>query len=119
MHAISVPEGVTLLEFEGLNSEEHPPAEEQEVQAPEGGVNNEVFPECPNHEPSSFLKGKPRCILSLLHLAKIQFEYFIMFDALSYRSSLETLIAYISSPCPVNTSCTLSKSRIEYLLSHA
>jgi hypothetical protein len=28
MYAIGVPEGVTLLEFEGLNLEEHPPAEE-------------------------------------------------------------------------------------------
>jgi type IV secretory pathway VirB6-like protein len=43
----------------------------------------------------------------------------MMFDALSYRSWLKTLVAYISSPCLVNTSCILSKSRIEYLLSHA
>jgi hypothetical protein len=27
----------------------------------------------------------------------------MMFDALSYRSWLETLVAYISSPCLVNT----------------
>ena len=25
----------------------------------------EELPECPNHQPSSFLKGKPRSILSL------------------------------------------------------
>jgi hypothetical protein len=31
LHAIGVPEGVTLLEFEGLNLEEHPLAEEPEV----------------------------------------------------------------------------------------
>jgi hypothetical protein len=31
MHAIGVPEGVTLLEFKGLNPEEHPPVKEQEV----------------------------------------------------------------------------------------
>jgi hypothetical protein len=31
MHAIGVREGVILLEFEGLNPEEHPPAEELEV----------------------------------------------------------------------------------------
>jgi hypothetical protein len=41
MHAIGVPEGVMLLEFEGLNQEEHPPMEEQELQALEGGVNDE------------------------------------------------------------------------------
>jgi hypothetical protein len=28
MHVIGVLEGVTLLEFEGLNQEEHPPMEE-------------------------------------------------------------------------------------------
>jgi hypothetical protein len=49
MHAIGVPEGVTLLEFEGLNSQEHPPADEEEVQALEGGAHDEELPECPNH----------------------------------------------------------------------
>jgi hypothetical protein len=70
MHAIGVSEGVTPLELEGLNQEEHPPAREQEVQAPEGGVNDEELPECPNHQPSSFLKGKPRSILSFPDLQK-------------------------------------------------
>ena len=58
MHAIGVPEGVTLLEFEPVLPEEPQQALEQEVQAPEEGVNEEVL-ECPNHQPSSFLKGKP------------------------------------------------------------
>jgi hypothetical protein len=31
LHAIGVPEEVTLLEFKGLNPEEHPPAEEPKV----------------------------------------------------------------------------------------
>jgi hypothetical protein len=70
MHAIGVPEGVTLLEFEGLNPEERPAAEEREVQAPEGGANDEELPECPNHQPSSFIQGQPRSILSLLCFAK-------------------------------------------------
>jgi hypothetical protein len=65
---LGVPEGVTLLEFEGLNPEERPAAEEQEVPAPEGGAPDEELPECPNHQPSSFIKGKPRSILSLLCL---------------------------------------------------
>jgi hypothetical protein len=69
MHAIGVSEGVTLLEFEGLNPEEHPATEEQEVQAQEG-VNDEELPECPNHQPSSFIQGQPRSILSLLCFAK-------------------------------------------------
>ena len=57
MHAIGVSEGVTLLEFEQGHPEEEQQAQEQEVQAPEG-ANEEVL-ECPDHQPSSFLKGKP------------------------------------------------------------
>ena len=64
MHAIGVPEGVTLLEFEPVLPEEPQQALEQKVQAPEEGVNEEVL-ECPDHQPSSFLKGKPWSILSL------------------------------------------------------
>ena len=59
IHAIGVPEGVTLLEFEGASKEE------PEVQAIEEAVAEEELPECPDHHPSSFLKGKPRSILSL------------------------------------------------------
>ena len=59
IHAIGVPEGVTLLEFEQGLPEEQEQAQETEVQAPEEGANEEVL-ECPNHQPSSFLKGKPR-----------------------------------------------------------
>jgi hypothetical protein len=62
MHAIGAPEGVTLLEFEPMNPEEQQ-GEPQEVQPPEttgeGGPNLEDLPKCPNHQPASFLKGKP------------------------------------------------------------
>ena len=37
MHAIGVPEGVTLLEFEPVFPEEQEQAQEQEVQTPEEG----------------------------------------------------------------------------------
>jgi len=74
MHAIGVPEGVTLLEFEPVLPEEQQQAQEQEVQAPEEGVNEEVL-ECPDHQPSSFLKGKPRSILRLLCFQNGYFEY--------------------------------------------
>ena len=60
IHAIGVPEGVTLLEFEGANQEEEP-----EVQEIEEAAAAEELPECPDHRPSSFLKGKPWSILSL------------------------------------------------------
>ena len=65
MHAISSPEGVSLLEFEPEHEEEQQAAQEQEVQA-EGGVNVEDLLKCPDHQPSSFLKGKPQSIISLL-----------------------------------------------------
>ena len=57
MHAIGVPEGVTLLEFEQVLPEDQQQAQEQEVQAPEEGANEEIL-ECPDHQPSSSLKGK-------------------------------------------------------------
>ena len=58
IHAIGVPEGVTLLEFEGASQEE-----EAEVQATDEAATEEELPECPDHHPSSFLQGKPRCML--------------------------------------------------------
>ena len=60
IHAIGVPEGVTLLEFEGASQEEEPKVQEIDKAAAE-----EELPECPDHRPSSFLTGKPRSILSL------------------------------------------------------
>ena len=54
IHAICVPEGVTLLEFEGANQEEEP-----EVQEIDEAAAEEELPKCPDHRPSSFLKGKP------------------------------------------------------------
>ena len=72
-NAIGVPEGVTLLEFEQVLPEEQQQAQEQEVQTPEG-ANEEVL-ECPDHQPSSFLKGKPRSILRLLCFENGYFEY--------------------------------------------
>ena len=65
MHVVGSPEGVTLLEFEPEHQEEQQAAQEQEVQV-KRGVNIEDLPECPDHQPSSFLKGKPRSIISLL-----------------------------------------------------
>jgi hypothetical protein len=67
IHAIGVPEGVTLLEFEGSCQEEQqqPTPEVQEVQ-PTGEVRDEVIVDCPDHVPCNFMKGKPRSIISLL-----------------------------------------------------
>ena len=62
MHLGSTEE-ITLLEFE------EEPKEQQEAPqaiAPEGEEQTiEDLPECPDHRPTSFIKGKPRSILSL------------------------------------------------------
>jgi hypothetical protein len=60
------------------------------------------------------IPGKPRSILSLL-LYKSNWVYicYICIVALSYRSWLKTLAAYISFPCPVNMSGILFWFRIE------
>jgi hypothetical protein len=36
-----------------------------------GGDTAEDLPECPDHWPSTFLKGKPRCMLNLLFYKEI------------------------------------------------
>ena len=48
------------------------------------GANLEELPECLDHRPTSFLKGKPQSILSLLVFYKILLESF-MSDALGIR----------------------------------
>ena len=82
MHIGSFEE-ITLLEFEGE------PEEQQEAShavAPEGEEQTlKDLPECPDHRPTSFIKGKPRSILSLLCFTKYHLSHF-MFDALGYKS---------------------------------
>ena len=54
---IGSPEGVTLLEFEE-DAEEN--QETPQPTAPEGEeLATEELSECPDHRPTSFLKGKP------------------------------------------------------------
>ena len=63
MHLGSTEE-ITLLEFDEV--EEGDQQENPQVAAPKGEEQNpEELPECPDHRPTSFLKGKPRSILSL------------------------------------------------------
>ena len=83
MH-IGSTEEITLLEFnegEEGDQQEIPQAvaPEEEKQTPK------ELSECPDHRPTSFLKGKPRSILSLSVFYKILLESF-MIDALGYKS---------------------------------
>ena len=86
MH-IRSSEGITLLEFDEEPEEQQeapqPIALEDEEQALED------LPECPDHRPTSFLKGKPWSILSLLCFTKLYLSPF-MFDALGDKSLIET-----------------------------
>ena len=91
MHLGSTEE-ITLLEFN--EGEEGDQQEIPQATAPEGEEQTlEELPECPDHCPTSFLKGKPQSILSLLVFYKILLESF-MIDTLGYKSWLEPLDAY-------------------------
>ena len=83
---------MTLLEFEGANQEEEP-----EVQEIDEAAAEEELPECPDHHPYSFLKGKPRSILSLPCFFYKYVEYLLFVDdALSTRIGWNQLLHYIS-----------------------
>jgi hypothetical protein len=71
IHAIGVLEGVTFLEFEGAISEkvQEQPGEPEEVVNEENAIYELL--ECLDHRPSSFLKGKPRCMLTQLFYISI------------------------------------------------
>ena len=77
-------EEITLLKFDEV--EEGDQQEIPQAVAPEGEEQTlEELSECPNHRPTSFLKGKPWSILSLPVFYKILLESF-MIDALGYKS---------------------------------
>ena len=60
MHHTGSQDNVTPVAPEELEGVHQQGAEEQELamdEEPEGDL-----PECPNHQPNSFLKGKPRSI---------------------------------------------------------
>ena len=65
MHATSASEAAALFELDRVNHEGPEITQEAEVQ-PAGQEEPEEEVECPNHESASFVKGKPRSILSLL-----------------------------------------------------
>ena len=73
-----------MLEF---NEEEEEDQQEtpQATASKEEEHTSEELPKCPDHRPTSFLKGKPRSILSLSVFYKIFLESF-MIDALGYKS---------------------------------
>jgi hypothetical protein len=90
MHAIGVPEGVTLLEFDEPSEEE----QVQEVQ-PSGEVQDEVTVERLDHRPCNFVKGKPRSIRSLL-ISEMQLKYYYyIYCCIKFRCWMKTLAALV------------------------
>jgi len=64
VHAIGASEVAASFELERVSPEG--PEVTQEVEAqPVGQEEPKEEVECPSHEPASFVKGKPRSILSL------------------------------------------------------
>ena len=63
-HAIGAPEAAASFELDRVNHEGPEITQEAEVQ-PARQEEPEEEVKCPNHEPASFVKGKPRSILSL------------------------------------------------------
>ena len=61
----------------------------------EGEPEANHLPECSDHQPTTFVKGKPQSIISLPTL--LMSSKVIRIDALHDRSCLETLIAYYLS----------------------
>jgi hypothetical protein len=64
VHAIGAPEIAASFELESVSPEGPEGTQETEVQLA-GPVEPKEEVECPSHEPASFVKGKPRSILSL------------------------------------------------------
>ena len=80
---IGSPEGVTLLEFEEEMEDNQGTPQTAPLKGEELATNE--LSECPDHRPTSFLKGKSRSIISLLCFIKYHLSPF-MFDALGYKS---------------------------------
>ena len=69
MHAIGAAEEIMLVELEAYPQEENQKAQHQEAPG-EGEPEVDHLLECPDHQPTTFVKGKPRSILSLLCFIK-------------------------------------------------
>ena len=91
MHAIGATEEITLEELDIDPQEENQEVQHQEIPR-EGEPEADHLPECSDHQPATFMKGKPRSIISLPTL--LMSPKVIHIDALSDRSCLETLAAY-------------------------
>ena len=77
VHEIGATEEITVLEYETDAQEEYQEVQQQEAPG-EGELDDEQLPECSDHQPSTFVKGKPRSILSLLCFQTINLSPFML-----------------------------------------
>ena len=93
MHAIGAPDATASLELlvnpEGQEINPEVEVQQAGLEEPEEEV------ECPNHEPASFVKGKPRSILSVPLLSKVYLICYI-YCCIKYRSCDETFVVFDS-----------------------
>ena len=73
-----------LVELKADPQEENQEAQHQEALG-EGKPKVDHLQECPDHQPATFVKAKPRSILSLPCFTRYYLSPF-MFDALGYKS---------------------------------
>ena len=100
-HAIGASDTTASFDLQGIpeGQEGNPEVEVHQVglEEPEG---EEV--ECPNHEPASFVKGKPRSILSLPLLSKVYLICFIYWS-IKFRSCDENPCCILLYPWSDNS----------------
>ena len=75
MH-IGSSEEITLLEFNEEEEEDHQEMPQDTAPGEEEQTLEDLL-ECPDHRPTSFLKGKPRSILSLPCFTKYHLSHFV------------------------------------------
>jgi len=69
MHAIGAADEISLVELKADPQEENQEAQHQEAPF-KGEPEVDHLQECPDHQPATFVKGKPRSILSLPYFTK-------------------------------------------------
>ena len=94
MHTIGAAEEITLVELDADPQEESQEVQHQEIPK-EGELEVYHLPECPDYQPTTFVKGKPQSIISLPTL--LMSPKVIRIDALHDRSCSETLATYYLS----------------------
>jgi len=92
-HAIGASDATASFELQ-VNPEGQEGSQEVEVQQVELEEPEEEV-ECPNHEPASFVKGKPQSILSLPLLSKVYLICYI-YCCIKYTGCDETFAAFYS-----------------------